>query len=42
MSGHVTKKKVGRYHRITITKSGLYMAAVHGAFIAPEFSEISS
>lgn len=42
VSGHVTKKKVGRYHRITITKSGLYMAAVHGAFIAPEFSEISS
>lgn len=39
-SGHITKKKVGRYHRITITQSGLYMAAVHGAFIAPEFSEM--
>jgi len=39
-SGYVTKKKVGRYHRITITQSGLYLAAVHGAFIAPEFSEM--
>ncbi|WP_373839112.1 DUF6293 family protein [Methanospirillum sp.] len=39
-AGYVTKKKVGRYHRITITQSGLYMAAVHGAFIAPEFSEM--
>lgn len=39
-SGHITKKKVGRYHRITITQSGLYMAAVHGAYISPEFSEM--
>lgn len=39
-SGYVTKEKIGRFHRITITQSGLYVAAVHGAFIAPEFSKM--
>ncbi len=37
-SGHITKEKVGRFHRIAITQSGLYLAAVHGASIAPDFS----
>ncbi|MCA1916463.1 DUF6293 family protein [Methanospirillum hungatei] len=41
-SGYITKKKVGRFHRIKITQSGLYLAAVHGAYISPEFSEMYS